>query len=109
MFAPRSASASAMARPIPRPDPVINATFPSKFLCMVSRRVYTVENMNRLFLLILALTFMASAQEPPVRDQRRGGRGSTREFLGLGAAPDPAAADRGEKVFAPNCAICHGP
>jgi cytochrome c oxidase cbb3-type subunit 3 len=39
--------------------------------------------------------------------QGRGGQG-TREFLGLGAAPDPVAAERGEKLYAPNCAFCHG-
>jgi cytochrome c oxidase cbb3-type subunit III len=38
----------------------------------------------------------------------RGGRGNTREFLGLGPAPDAAAAARGEKLYAPNCAFCHG-
>ena len=46
--------------------------------------------------------------------QGRGGRGggageSTREFLGLGRAPDPAVAARGEKVYASSCAFCHGP
>jgi cytochrome c oxidase cbb3-type subunit 3 len=39
--------------------------------------------------------------------QARGAQG-TREFLGLGAAPDPVAAERGEKLFGPNCAFCHG-
>lgn len=38
----------------------------------------------------------------------RGGRGSTREFLGLGRAPDAQAAARGEKLYASNCAFCHG-
>jgi cytochrome c oxidase cbb3-type subunit 3 len=38
----------------------------------------------------------------------RGGRGNTREFLGLGPAPDAAAAARGEKLYTPNCAFCHG-
>src|SRR5262249_47555647 len=38
----------------------------------------------------------------------RGGEG-TREFLGLGRAPDAAVAARGEKLYAPNCAFCHGP
>jgi len=38
----------------------------------------------------------------------RGGRGNTREFLGLGRAPDEKAAARGEKLYAPNCAFCHG-
>ena len=46
--------------------------------------------------------------------QGRGGRGggageSTREFLGLGRAPDPAVAARGEKLYASSCAFCHGP
>lgn len=34
---------------------------------------------------------------------------STREFLGLGAEPDAAAAKRGGPLFAQNCAFCHGP
>lgn len=34
---------------------------------------------------------------------------STREFLGLGPAPDAAAAKRGAPVYAANCAFCHGP
>jgi len=44
--------------------------------------------------------------------QGRGGRGrgeGTREFLGLGRAPDPAVAARGEKLYAGTCAFCHGP
>ncbi len=40
----------------------------------------------------------------------RGARGSggTREFLGLGPAPDAAAAKKGEPLFKQNCATCHG-
>src|SRR5579872_3212388 len=38
----------------------------------------------------------------------RGGAAGTREFLGLGPPPDAAAAARGEKLYAPNCAFCHG-
>jgi len=38
---------------------------------------------------------------------QRGGQG-TREFLGLGTPPDPVAAERGEKLYTPNCAFCHG-
>src|SRR5690242_7164685 len=34
---------------------------------------------------------------------------STREFLGLGPAPDAAAAKRGAPVYAANCGFCHGP
>jgi len=32
-----------------------------------------------------------------------------REFLGLGPAPDTAAAARGAPIYTANCAICHGP
>ena len=57
--------------------------------------------------LICATTTVAllPAQEPPA-----GARGSqsTREFLGLGPAPDAAAAKKGEPLFKQNCAACHG-
>lgn len=33
---------------------------------------------------------------------------ATREFLGLGAEPDKAAAARGAPLFEQNCAFCHG-
>ena len=63
---------------------------------------------------------LLAAQEPPVppagqnRPAAPGGRGGTRggdamrEFLGLGRAPDAAAAARGEKLYAAACAFCHG-
>lgn len=40
----------------------------------------------------------------------RGGRGGagTREFLGLGPAPDAAEAKKGEPLYKQNCATCHG-
>ncbi len=41
----------------------------------------------------------------------RGGRGggrNLREFLGLGPAPDEAAARKGEPLYRENCAACHG-
>src|SRR5438552_3160581 len=39
----------------------------------------------------------------------RGGRGGNiREFLGLGPAPDPAAAAKGGPAYKQNCATCHG-
>jgi cytochrome c oxidase cbb3-type subunit 3 len=34
---------------------------------------------------------------------------ATRAFLGLGPAPDKAAAARGAPLFQQNCAFCHGP
>ncbi|HEY0263932.1 MAG TPA: c-type cytochrome [Granulicella sp.] len=57
--------------------------------------------------------FAAIGQEAPAG--RGGGAGaqdrgaSTRAFLGLGVAPDKAAAERGAPVFQQNCAFCHGP
>ena len=40
----------------------------------------------------------------------RGGRaGTTREFLGLGPAPDEAAAKKGEPLYKQYCSTCHGP
>src|SRR5262245_59439304 len=47
-----------------------------------------------------------NAQEPAGGGGRRGG--NMREFLGLGPAPDPAAAKKGEPIFLENCAGCHG-
>ncbi len=52
---------------------------------------------------------MAQDDIPPAgRGGGRGGGGNTREFLGLGPPPDAAAAARGEKLYEPNCAFCHG-
>ncbi len=40
--------------------------------------------------------------------QRSRGADGTHDFLGLGAPPDAAAAERGSKTFASACAFCHG-
>lgn len=47
---------------------------------------------------------------PPRPGARRNARGAegTREFLGLGPAPDQAAAAKGEPVYKQNCGTCHG-
>lgn len=68
------------------------------------------------FLLVFALACGALfAQEgPPPGPGGRGGRGGrgggagTREFLGLGPAPDSAAAAKGAPLYKENCATCHG-
>src|SRR5215471_16760868 len=74
---------------------------------------------------ILALTLVAGVSAPMVCAQEdmppagrgggqggrggRGGRGgTTREFLGLGPAPDEVAAKKGEPLYKQNCATCHG-
>jgi len=63
----------------------------------------------RTLLFVFALAAALLAQEPPAGGGR-GGRGGPglREFLGLGPAPDAAAAARGEKLYVPNCGFCHG-
>jgi mono/diheme cytochrome c family protein len=60
------------------------------------------------WLLVLA-PFCGHAQDDIPAGARSGrGSGGTRDFLGLGAPPDPAAAARGEKIYTANCAFCHG-
>ena len=51
-------------------------------------------------------TALLQAQDDAPR--RAGGRFDTREFLGLGTAPDQAAAARGESLYKSNCGFCHG-
>jgi cytochrome c oxidase cbb3-type subunit 3 len=80
--------------------------------------MYTFCRMLRLTFTSLLTAVMLLAQEPDPSagapagrgGARRGGRGSagTREFLGLGAAPDAAAAKKGEPLYKQNCATCHG-
>jgi|UPI000381CF9B mono/diheme cytochrome c family protein/small nuclear ribonucleoprotein (snRNP)-like protein len=48
----------------------------------------------------------AAGQPPSKEKPARADR--TAVFLGLGPAPDAAASDRGAKLFAANCAFCHG-
>lgn len=63
-------------------------------------------------LLAIALLACSSAellaQAQPAARSRAGAAQSTREFLGLGPAPDAAAARRGAPVYAANCGFCHG-
>lgn len=60
------------------------------------------------------VAFTVVAQEPQPAGRGRGGTPeqraeATRTFLGLGPAPDKAAAQRGAPLFQQNCAFCHGP
>ena len=82
---------------------------------------------TRVFLLLSALLLTSiaiPAQEPDAggggrgggRGGRGGGRGGRggggaaglRDFLGLGTAPDAAAAKKGEPLYKQNCSTCHG-
>jgi mono/diheme cytochrome c family protein len=63
----------------------------------------------------LALYGLMVAMLTPLKlagQESEAGRGprrlNTREFLGLGPAPDAAAAKKGEPLFMANCAGCHG-
>jgi cytochrome c oxidase cbb3-type subunit 3 len=60
--------------------------------------------------ILAAALASVQAQEPAGRRAGRGGNSSdsTRVFLGLGPAPDEAAAKKGEPLFNRNCAGCHG-
>jgi mono/diheme cytochrome c family protein len=72
------------------------------------------QSLSSLILLTLLFTTFAIAQEPdgpPAGPGRgRGGRGAagTRDFLGLGPAPDVAAAKKGDPLYKQNCSTCHG-
>ena len=48
-----------------------------------------------------------AAEQPPLKG-KAARADKTAIFLGLGAAPDAAASDRGAKLFSANCAFCHG-
>lgn len=80
-----------------------------------------------LFAALLLTTPAMPAQEPDAggaaggrgggrggRGGGRGGRGGgqgaagTRDFLGLGTAPDAVAAKKGEPLYKQNCSTCHG-
>jgi mono/diheme cytochrome c family protein len=52
---------------------------------------------------------VSAPEQPPKPSPRRRGAEGTREFLGLGPAPDAAAAARGAKLYASTCSFCHGP
>lgn len=60
-----------------------------------------------LHLLCAVAVFAQASQTPrstPLDERLQRGR----EFLGLGAPPDAAAAALGQKLFSANCAFCHG-
>ncbi len=58
---------------------------------------------------LLYTTAKAQQNEPPKQETQADKRAKgTRDFLGLGTPPDAAAAERGQKLFTPNCSFCHG-
>ncbi|MGC2662124.1 MAG: c-type cytochrome [Bryobacteraceae bacterium] len=66
----------------------------------------------RFSIIFFCVTLGISAQQPPAPQvPARQNRGAERlgQFLGLGPAPDSAAAKLGEPLFERNCGFCHGP
>ncbi len=63
-------------------------------------------SIRRALALAFSITTLLLAQEPAVRPARPG-RGAAAAVIGSGQ--DPAAVERGAKLFATNCAGCHGP
>jgi cytochrome c oxidase cbb3-type subunit III len=76
--------------------------------------MYRSKRVFACLLAAAALPLFAQDDTPPAgRGAGRGapaagGRGNTRDFLGLGTPPDAAAAERGEKLYVPTCGFCHG-
>ncbi len=82
----------------------------ARFLCALSL-------VSGVLLTSSSLLWSGQAKAPAAKDAAAGdarpaqrGRGAdgTREFLGLGPAPDAAAAERGSTTFAKSCSFCHG-
>jgi cytochrome c oxidase cbb3-type subunit III len=70
---------------------------------MLARKLFSLS----LVMIALALPWLVtSAQEPGAGPGGR--RMNIREFLGLGPAPNPELAKKGEPLYAQNCAGCHG-
>ncbi|MBV8816781.1 MAG: cytochrome c, partial [Acidobacteriaceae bacterium] len=62
--------------------------------------------LKNLLLIPLAVAVIAT---PLISQERRDAAGDAgRKFLAIGEAPDPAAVERGEKLYVPNCGFCHG-
>src|SRR5271165_6401444 len=65
---------------------------------------------------LLASVLIVHAQEPRAGQAPASQKGAVgqprsdlgRTFLAIGAAPDPAAVERGEKLYVPSCGFCHG-
>jgi cytochrome c oxidase cbb3-type subunit III len=62
---------------------------------------------------LFAAASLLAAQEPqaPATNappRPAAGGFNMRNFLGIGAAPDAAAVERGQKLYVPSCGFCHG-
>lgn len=50
----------------------------------------------------------ANQAAPTAAEREKARAAATRKFLGIGAAPDPAAVERGKALFVSTCGFCHG-
>ena len=72
------------------------------------------QNKIRIFfaLITISLLLIFTVDNPNAQEPAGGGGGrrggNIREFLGLGPAPNPELAKKGEPLYAQNCAGCHG-
>jgi mono/diheme cytochrome c family protein len=62
---------------------------------------------------LFAAACLLAAQEPqapatPAPARPAAGGFNARNFFGLGAPPDAAAVERGQKLYVPSCGFCHG-
>jgi mono/diheme cytochrome c family protein len=57
------------------------------------------------YLPLIALLLAASLT---AQERRTGAAEAGRNFLAIGDPPDPAAVERGEKLYVPSCGFCHG-
>ena len=86
------------------------ARFTGEFVKAIVHTAHNKQFMSKLVLLLIAV-LIAQAQEPqlPPGGQRRQPAAPPRvDFFGLGPAPDPAAVERGQKVYISQCGFCHG-
>jgi len=64
--------------------------------------------------MFFAVALCASQQQqdapapPPPPDQSAAMKEAVRNFLAIGAPPNPEAVKRGQALFVPNCGFCHG-
>ena len=74
---------------------------------MISSNPFVTQRPGRFLPCLLFLACCLQAQEPAARVG--GGRGARGEGAAItGAGEDPAAVDRGAKLYTANCAGCHG-
>ncbi|HLK22021.1 MAG TPA: c-type cytochrome [Bryobacteraceae bacterium] len=57
---------------------------------------------------LLAASLLAQEPQAPAQQRPASNTFSFRNFFNIGAPPDPAAVERGQKLYVPSCGFCHG-